>query len=121
VQARSLWDHAFREALPRGATHYVGKVISHTRPSGRHSYCAWPPIDMQRGHCCLCRVGKMCSVAQRSERSLNSNHSPAARRSPDRKSSRCSGFRRWFAFGIIEEVMDRNRAMISRASSNRFI
>jgi len=70
-----------------------------------------------------CAVFATCAVlcvAQRSERTLK-DHSPAARRSPDKKSSRCSSVRRWFAFGITEEVMDRNRAMMSCASSSRSI
>ncbi len=45
--------------------------------------------------------------------------SPAARRRPDRKSSRCSAFRRKVASGITTEVMARSRATISRASSSR--
>ena len=45
--------------------------------------------------------------------------SPAARRRPDRYSSRCSSFRRLLASGITTEVMPRSRSTISRASSSR--
>src|SRR5215472_6969560 len=47
--------------------------------------------------------------------------SPIARRRPDRKNSRCSGFRRKLASGIRTEVMVCSRSMISRASASRSI
>src|SRR5215472_4759914 len=45
--------------------------------------------------------------------------SPAAIRTPDRYSSRCSGFRNRLALGTRLGVMARSRAMTSRASSIR--
>jgi len=45
--------------------------------------------------------------------------SSAAKRRPDRISSRCSGFRRKLASGITTGVTARSRLMISRASSRR--
>ena len=45
--------------------------------------------------------------------------SPAARRRPERKSSRCSWLRKWSVLGMIVAVMERSRATISLASSSR--
>ena len=45
--------------------------------------------------------------------------SPAAKRRPDRKSSRCSAFRRSMMLGITRGVMARSRSTTSRASSSR--
>jgi hypothetical protein len=45
--------------------------------------------------------------------------SPAARRRPERKSSRCSWLRKWSVLGMIVGVMERSRATISLASSSR--
>src|SRR6266849_6227789 len=45
--------------------------------------------------------------------------SPAARRRPDRKSSRSAGLRKSKLLGMTWGVMARSRAMIARASSSR--
>src|SRR5215831_14004154 len=42
-----------------------------------------------------------------------------ASRKPDRKSLRCSTFRRWLASGITTELMARRRRRTSRASARR--
>ena len=47
--------------------------------------------------------------------------SPAAERRPDRKSSRCSGFRKGMTLDTTTGVISRNRVTISRASSSRCI
>jgi hypothetical protein len=45
--------------------------------------------------------------------------SPAARRRPDKYSSRCSGFLQFMALGTTTFVRLRSRSMVSRASSRR--
>ena len=45
--------------------------------------------------------------------------SPAAKRSPDSNSSRCSGFRKGSSLGTTTGVISCSRFTISRASSNR--
>src|SRR5437899_600948 len=45
--------------------------------------------------------------------------SPTASRKPERKISRCSGFRNWVPEGTTTGVRDRSRLTIVRASSSR--